>query len=73
MLLDAGIPPNSNCASRAIGYRQAMEFLQRCRAAEAAGVATADADGAAGTVGSAGQQREAVDERRVVRWQLGWS
>ena len=28
MLLDRGIPPNSNMASKAIGYRQAMTFLQ---------------------------------------------
>ncbi len=32
MLLDAGIQPNSNCASRAIGYRQAGEALQRWHA-----------------------------------------
>lgn len=32
MLLDGGILPNSNCGSRAIGYRQGLEFLQRCRA-----------------------------------------
>lgn len=32
MLLDAGIEPNTNCGSRAIGYRQALEFLQRCHA-----------------------------------------
>lgn len=27
MLLDAGLEPNTNCATRAIGYRQALEFL----------------------------------------------
>lgn len=32
MLLDAGLQPNSNCGSRAIGYRQGLEFLQRCHA-----------------------------------------
>ncbi|KAI7839677.1 hypothetical protein COHA_006486 [Chlorella ohadii] len=32
VLLDAGIQPNSNCASRAIGYRQAGEALQRWHA-----------------------------------------
>ena len=32
VLLDAGIAPNSNCASRAIGYRQAGEALQRWHA-----------------------------------------
>ncbi|KAL4434476.1 hypothetical protein ABPG75_000917 [Micractinium tetrahymenae] len=32
MLLDSGIQPNSNCGSRAIGYRQGLEFLQRCHA-----------------------------------------
>lgn len=32
VLLDAGIAPNSNCASRAIGYRQAAEALQRWHA-----------------------------------------
>uniref|UniRef100_A0A2P2JKX9 tRNA dimethylallyltransferase n=1 Tax=Rhizophora mucronata TaxID=61149 RepID=A0A2P2JKX9_RHIMU len=30
-LLDAGLLPNSNSATRAIGYRQAMEYLLRCR------------------------------------------
>ncbi|KAJ7948724.1 tRNA dimethylallyltransferase 9 [Quillaja saponaria] len=30
-LLDAGLDPNSNSATRAIGYRQAMEYLLRCR------------------------------------------
>jgi len=30
-LLDMGILPNTTCASRAIGYRQAMEYLFRCR------------------------------------------
>eukprot|EP01018_Ginkgo_biloba_P000811 Gb_23529 [translate_table: standard] len=32
-LLDLGILPNTSCASRAIGYRQAMEYLLRCREA----------------------------------------
>ncbi|KAB5521293.1 hypothetical protein DKX38_025612 [Salix brachista] len=30
-LLDEGLLPNSNSATRAIGYRQAMEYLLRCR------------------------------------------
>ncbi|CAN4096962.1 unnamed protein product [Withania somnifera] len=30
-LLDLGLLPNSNSATRAIGYRQAMEYLLRCR------------------------------------------
>ncbi|XP_019193471.1 PREDICTED: tRNA dimethylallyltransferase 9 [Ipomoea nil] len=30
-LLDLGLLPNSNSASRAIGYRQAMEYLLYCR------------------------------------------
>lgn len=31
MLLDQGMQPNTNIATRAIGYRQACEFLQvRC-------------------------------------------
>ncbi|XP_052727057.1 tRNA dimethylallyltransferase 9 isoform X2 [Vigna angularis] len=30
-LLDTGLHPNSNSATKAIGYRQAMEYLQRCR------------------------------------------
>ncbi|XP_055801461.1 tRNA dimethylallyltransferase 9 [Solanum dulcamara] len=30
-LLDVGLLPNSNSATRAIGYRQAMEYLLRCR------------------------------------------
>ncbi|OVA13280.1 tRNA isopentenyltransferase [Macleaya cordata] len=30
-LLDIGLLPNSNSATRAIGYRQAMEYLLRCR------------------------------------------
>ncbi|KAM7277892.1 hypothetical protein ACFE04_005026 [Oxalis oulophora] len=30
-LLDAGLLPNSNSATRAIGYRQAMDYLLRCR------------------------------------------
>ncbi|KAJ4726410.1 tRNA dimethylallyltransferase 9 [Melia azedarach] len=30
-LLDMGLLPNSNSATRAIGYRQAMEYLLRCR------------------------------------------
>lgn len=28
-LLDQGLLPNSNCATKSIGYRQGMEFLQR--------------------------------------------
>jgi len=28
MLLDRGMQPNSNIATRAIGYRQALEFMQ---------------------------------------------
>lgn len=28
LLLKAGVQPDSNCASKAIGYRQAMTFLQ---------------------------------------------
>lgn len=31
MLWDRGMQPNSNIATRAIGYRQALEFLQVCR------------------------------------------
>ncbi|XP_043690368.1 tRNA dimethylallyltransferase 9 isoform X2 [Telopea speciosissima] len=30
-LLDMGLLPNSNSATRAIGYRQAMEYLVKCR------------------------------------------
>ncbi|XP_004294141.1 PREDICTED: tRNA dimethylallyltransferase 9-like [Fragaria vesca subsp. vesca] len=30
-LLDVGLLPNSNSATRAIGYRQAMEYLLLCR------------------------------------------
>ncbi|KAL9322178.1 hypothetical protein ACSQ67_010231 [Phaseolus vulgaris] len=30
-LLDTGLHPNSNSATKAIGYRQAMEYLQSCR------------------------------------------
>ncbi|CAK7350102.1 unnamed protein product [Dovyalis caffra] len=30
-LLDEGLLPNSNSATRAIGYRQAMEYLLRCQ------------------------------------------
>ncbi|XVF18719.1 hypothetical protein REPUB_Repub11eG0047100 [Reevesia pubescens] len=30
-LLDTGLLPNSNSATRALGYRQAMEYLLRCR------------------------------------------
>ncbi|EEF38103.1 tRNA dimethylallyltransferase 9 [Ricinus communis] len=30
-LLDMGLLPNSNSATRAIGYRQAMEYLLQCR------------------------------------------
>ncbi|KAK6946650.1 hypothetical protein RJ641_000123 [Dillenia turbinata] len=30
-LLDVGLLPHSNSATRAIGYRQAMEYLLRCR------------------------------------------
>ncbi|KAJ4977418.1 hypothetical protein NE237_002524 [Protea cynaroides] len=30
-LLDMGLLPNSNSATRAIGYRQAMEYLIKCR------------------------------------------
>jgi len=33
-LLDLGVQPNSNSASRAIGYQEAMKFLLECRAAE---------------------------------------
>lgn len=37
-LLGAGLAPNGGCVGRAIGYRQAMAFLQRSRAElEAAG------------------------------------
>ena len=32
VLLDAGIAPNSNCASRGIGYRQGGEALLRWHA-----------------------------------------
>ncbi|KAL4419077.1 hypothetical protein ABPG77_002218 [Micractinium sp. CCAP 211/92] len=32
MLLNGGMQPNTNCGSRAIGYRQGLEFLQRCHA-----------------------------------------
>ncbi|CAI0440994.1 unnamed protein product [Linum tenue] len=31
MLLDMGLLPNSNSATRAIGYRQAMEYLLSCK------------------------------------------
>ncbi|KAK9915049.1 hypothetical protein WJX75_004116 [Coccomyxa subellipsoidea] len=31
-LLDQGLGPDDKCAARAIGYRQAMDFLQLCRA-----------------------------------------
>ncbi|KAK9833352.1 hypothetical protein WJX84_005140 [Apatococcus fuscideae] len=31
-LLDEGVAQDSNCASRAIGYRQAMQFLEACLA-----------------------------------------
>ncbi|KAI4322998.1 hypothetical protein L6164_022642 [Bauhinia variegata] len=34
-LLDLGLHPNSNSATKAIGYRQAMEYLLRCRQHEA--------------------------------------
>ena len=30
MLLDRGLAADSCCAARAIGYRQALQFLQRC-------------------------------------------
>ncbi|XP_027341663.1 tRNA dimethylallyltransferase 9 [Abrus precatorius] len=30
-LLDTGLNPNSNSATKAIGYRQAMEYLLKCR------------------------------------------
>ncbi|KAJ0261235.1 tRNA dimethylallyltransferase 9 [Hirschfeldia incana] len=30
-LLDLGLLPNTNSATRAIGYRQAMEYLSKCR------------------------------------------
>ncbi|XP_047334014.1 tRNA dimethylallyltransferase 9 [Impatiens glandulifera] len=33
-LLDTGLLPNSNPATRAIGYRQAMEYILRCREQE---------------------------------------
>ncbi|KAK9269328.1 hypothetical protein L1049_001099 [Liquidambar formosana] len=33
-LLDTGLLPNSNSATRAIGYRQAMEYLLSCRQQE---------------------------------------
>ncbi|KAK7244198.1 hypothetical protein RIF29_39016 [Crotalaria pallida] len=33
-LLDIGLLPNCNSATRAIGYRQAMEYLLRCREQE---------------------------------------
>jgi tRNA dimethylallyltransferase len=35
VLRAAGLPANSNCATRAIGYRQALELLERCAAGEA--------------------------------------
>jgi hypothetical protein len=41
LLLDSGLAPGQTMASRAIGYRQAMEFLQACR--EDAAAATAEA------------------------------
>lgn len=39
-LLDIGLQPNSNSATRAIGYRQAMEYLLKCR--EQGGSSTGD-------------------------------
>lgn len=35
-LLDSGLQPNSNSASRSIGYQLAMEFLMECRQVEGA-------------------------------------
>ena len=43
MLLEAGCPSNSHCASRAIGYRQALAFLEEAQRAGAAAVAAAAA------------------------------
>ncbi len=31
-MLDRGLPVDSCCAARAIGYRQALDLLQRCHA-----------------------------------------
>lgn len=31
-LLDQGLLPDERCAARAIGYRQAMDFLHSCKA-----------------------------------------
>eukprot|EP00210_Caulerpa_lentillifera_P000592 g573.t1 len=33
-LLEAGIAPNTNCATRSIGYRQSMNFLQKLKNGE---------------------------------------
>ena len=47
MLLEAGCPSNSHCASRAIGYRQALGFLEAQRAAAVAAAAASTAAAAA--------------------------
>lgn len=30
--MEQGLKANTNCATKAIGYRQALELLERCRA-----------------------------------------
>eukprot|EP00887_Chlorella_sp_A99_P000641 scaffold5.g641.t1 len=63
MLLAAGLEPNGGCAARAIGYRQAMHFLQRCREeldVEAAEVAREQA----AVAQQQGQQQQEGEQQR---------
>lgn len=63
MLLDMGLGPNTNPATRAIGYRQALEWLAAVHAqADAAGTATA---AAASTAGAAAEQEAEGSEGKT--------
>jgi len=55
MLLDAGLPPGSNMAAKAIGYRQAMEWL--CAGAERA-LARRRRSGGGGAGGGGGRDED---------------
>lgn len=65
MLLDLGLHPNTNCASRAIGYRQALEYLQACHAQQQAATASGDGGAQGQALVQGGQQ--ALSEERLVQ------
>ncbi|GAB4815722.1 hypothetical protein N2152v2_002768 [Parachlorella kessleri] len=65
MLLDAGMAPNSNCATRAIGYRQALDFLAACHAEAAQRAQHAEREAAQGQRTGPEQQQRQVTEQHA--------